>query len=828
MLESPSQPSIKAGTMSRVIRSLRTAGVSADLRYACRTLANARSFTVAAVATLAIGIGVTTAIYSVVDGILFKPLPYSHPDQVVALFQNDRKKGTSRDDVAPANFTDWRARTTSFSAMASAEPFGLVYQTADGVEQVYTWNVSQDFFRVLDARPALGRLFAESDYAPGPPRTLVLTYRSWQTRFGGDPRIIGRGVPLNTGVATIVGVLPANFDYLADSKMELFAPKVLSAGEQQIRNNAWYKIVGRLRSGVSLAQARRDLDNVAAELRTEYPTTNATVGATVVPLGEAIYGGTRRALALLFGAVVVVLLIACANVANLALARGARRKRELAVRGALGASRARLARQLLLEYLVVATAGGVVGAIAASGIVRAIRVSSQRSVPRLADVHLDARSLLFMLAVVVLITVTFGLIPAMRSASVDAHSVLRAGTRAAGDVGRGHLRTALVVVEVALAFTLLVGSGLLTRSFVAVVGSDRGYRTDHVLAAPVFVYRWNRTAGERIRFIDALVRRGASVPGVIAAGATSSLPLDIAIGEDRGTFTIEGRSFAVGQEPSVHMTAMTPTAFGALRIPLRRGRLFEQSDDSASAPVVVINEAMERRYWPGRDPIGQRLRFAFNGDTALRTVVGIAADTRQRALDAPPEPIIYVPHAQAPSGAMVILLRTSNEPRTVLGDFQRAVRELNPALPLAGVETLDELASASLKPREFVLTQFSAFTLCAFVLGMIGVYAVVNQRALARRSEIGVRIALGAPPGTVGVMIAREALVVASAGIALGGVGVVVLAAMLRNMLIATTPFDLPTLAIVVVVTLAAAGIAAWIPAFRASRVDPVEALRAS
>jgi len=805
---------------------LKHAGAFRDVRYACRALRSSTAFTIAAVVTLAIGIGATTSIYSVVDGVLFKPLPFSEPERVVALYQSDRKKGTDRDDVAPANFVDWSKRNVSFAAMASAEPFAVDYQTANGVEEVYNWNVSQDFFRVLDARPALGRLFVPSDFALGPARELILTYRSWQTRFGADPTIIGRQLRLSSGAATIIGVLAPNFDYLADSKMELFAPKVLAGGERQVRNVEWYKIVGRLRPGVSIEAARRDLDRVAAQLRAEHPATNASVGVTVEPLGEAISGGTRRALGLLFGAVVVVLLIACANVANLALGRGARRERELAVRAALGASGGMIARQLLIEYLLVAGAGGAVGVLAASAIVRAIRLTSQHSVPRLADVRLDGRSLAFTLTVIVVTTIIFGVVPVMRAARVNAGGALRAGGRALGDGGKGRFRTALVVGEVALAFTLLVGSGLLTRSFVSVVRGDAGYATDHVLAAPVFVYRWNRTGAERVRFVDALVRRAASVPGVVAAGATSSLPLDIAIGADQGTFTIEGQSFAAGEEPSVHMTAMTPTAFDALRIRLRRGRVFAENDDSASAPVVVINEAMARRYWPGVDPIGQRMRFAFNGPALLRTVVGVVGDTHQQALDTPPEPIVYVPHAQSPTGAMAIVLRTRNAPRSVLRDFQRAVSKLNPELPLAGVETLDELASASLAPRKFVLTLFGAFTFAAFVLGMIGVYAVVNQRALARRGEIGVRVALGATPAGVAMMIAREAVVVAGGGIVLGGVGVVALVEAMHGVLVGTQPFDGSILAAVAIVMLAAAATAAWIPARRASRVDPLDALR--
>jgi putative ABC transport system permease protein len=366
------------------------------------------------------------------------------------------------------------------------------------------------------------------------------------------------------------------------------------------------------------------------------------------------------------------------------------------------------------------------------------------------------------------------------------------------------------------------------RSFLFVIRADRGYKSDHVLAATVFVYQWNRTPRARFNFIDALVRKASTLPGVRAAGATSSLPLDIAIGADQGAFTIAGRPVGVGEEPSVHMTALTTGAFDALRIPLRRGRLFATADDSASAPVAIVNDAMARRYWPAADPIGQRVRFEFNGASSEREVVGIVADTRQRSLDAPPEPILYVPHAQAPSGAMVIVLRTANEPRSVLQDFRRAVAELNPALPLAGVETLDDLAAASVKPREFIVGLLAAFATCALVLAVIGVYAIINQGVLERRSELGVRIALGALPSQVITMVLRQGVGVAAVGVAVGGAASFAVTALLRGMLVGVQPVDAPTFGAVAIVMVVTAALASAVPARRASRTDPVDSLRAN
>ena len=797
-----------------------------DLLYAFRALRGAPAYAVAAVATLAIGIGATTTMFSVVDGALLKPLPFSHPERVLVLYQNDRKKGASHDDVAPANFVDWRARTASFAAMASAEPRALDYTGAEGVEQVFDWVVTKDFFTVLDARPALGRLFVPEDFTPGPPRVLVLTYGSWQRRFGGDRSIVGRRLRIGSGTATVVGVLAANFDYLASSKMEIFAPTVQDTNMVRIRNIAWHHVVARLEPGVTIQAARADLERVAAQLSAEYPATNANVGVTAERMDRAIIGDAARALELLFGAVGMVLLIACVNVANLVLTRTGRRTRELAVRTALGASRPRIVRQLLTEHLVTASLGGVCGlALAATGI-RIVRALGGTSVPRLADVHIDARALAFTMAIVVLTTILFGLLPALRAARLHAASELRSGGRSGGGIHRARMRRALVAVEVALAIVLLVGSGLLMRSFLAVVRADRGYRSDHVLAATVFVYKWNPTPRSRVNFVAQLVDRAAQLPGVSGAGATSSLPLDLAIGADKGPFTIYGRPVAVGQEPSVHMTAVTPGTLRTLGIALHRGRDFQLADDSAGVPVAIINEAMARRYWPGQDPIGQSLRFAFNSPPARRMIVGVVGDSRQTSLDAPGEPIVYVPHAQAPTGAMVIVLRTAGPPRGVLGEFKRAVNELNPALPLANVETLDELVSASIAPRRFTLFLFASFAGCALVLALVGVYAVISQGVSERRRELGVRIALGAQPNDIVGMVVRQGLRPAMIGVAVGTAAAGIMTALLRSLLIGVQPIDAPTFLGVAGVVVVSSAAACFIPALGATRVDPLEALR--
>jgi putative ABC transport system permease protein len=663
-MTSPSQPRLRpiVGWLNGR-RSATLGDFAADLRYAARTLRLSPGFTLAAVVTLAIGIGANTAIFSAVDGVLLKPLPFSQPDRIVSLFQNDRKKGVDHDAVAPGNFVDWRAGTTVFAGMAGAEPFALNYSGPEGEEQIYNWKVTEDFFSVLNARPALGRLFRPSDFVPNSEKVLILTFASWQRRFGADPAIIGKQLRIGGAPETIIGVLPRSFAYLETSKMEIYAPSILDSALATFRNTAWWSVVGRLKPGATTEQASADLNRVAARLSTEYPATNTGVGVTVVPLRDTIVGDTARAMLLLLGTVGFVLLIACANVGNLIMARTTRRGREFAIRAALGAGRARVVRQVLTESFLLALAGGLVGTLLAFWGVATIRALSPISVPRVSEMQVDGRALAFTLVTVLLTTFVFGLLPALRAAQPNAAGELTTGARAAGSGRQHRLRGWFITIEIALAMILLVGTGLLVRSFVSVERADRGYNSDHVLSATLFIYKWNKTPREQIDFVARLVERAAALQGAVAAGATSSLPLDIAIGADHGPFTIDGRPVAVGGEPSAHMTTLTPGTFDVLRLALRRGRLFTPRDDSGSVPVAIISEAMARRYWRGEDPIGKHIKFAFYGPPADREIVGVVADVRQVALDAPVEPTLYVPLPQAPTGAISLVLRTTIEPR---------------------------------------------------------------------------------------------------------------------------------------------------------------------
>ena len=796
-----------------------------DLRYAARTLRSSPAFTLAAVVTLAIGIGANTAIFSAVDGVLLKPLPFAHADRIVTLWQTDPANGVTRGAVAPANFLDWRERSHSFDAMAVAEPFGFYYQGKSGTENIQSWNVSEDYFPVFGTPAFIGRAFQHADYETGAARVVVLSYGVWQRRFGADPTVVGRHVTISRAQATIVGVMPPGFMY-PDGR-EAWAPRVFDEIDRRSRGAAYHQVVARLKPGVSIEQAKADMDRISAQLAVEYPRTNAHVRAEVLTVRDGIVGRVRAALALLLGAVGLLLLIACANVANLLLARTNRRAREFAIRVALGADRGRVVRQLLTESLLLAIVGGAAGVLLAHAGIDAIRALSPGTLPRIDEMHVDWRALAFALSLSIGTTLLFGAAPALNAARTNLHDTLKAGGRAlASGAGSGRLRSLFVATEVALAVILLVGAGLLVRSFVSLLTSDRGYRSDHVLTATVFVWSWDSTASQRVAFTKEAIRRVKTIAGVVDAGATSSLPVHATIFTDRGIFTIQGHATpAQGEEPNSHVTVLTPGVFEVLRQPLRRGRSFTQFDDTSSARVAIVNEALVRRYFPGEDPIGRQITLRFFGPPALMQIVGVVGDVRQQGLDSDIEPSVFVPHAQVPLGSMSIVVRTKGDPASGTRAVREAIASLHPDLPVS-ISTLDELLANELKPRRFNLLLLAAFSVAALVLAIVGVYGLMSHAATERTQEIGVRIALGARGVDVVGMVMMRGLALACAGIAGGIVASAALTQLLRQMLWSVSPLDAASFAAAAALMLVTAAVASFLPARRAAQVDPLIALR--
>ena len=800
-----------------------------DLRYTRRTLSAAPAFAVAAALTLALGVGANTAVFSAVDAALFKPLPFSQPERIVALFQSDTKAGTTREAVAPGNFAEWQIRSTAFSGLAVAEPYSLTVSGADGVERVGNWNVTRDFFRILDVRPAVGRTFQDSDFEPAPANVVILTYGSWQRRFGGDPKIVGRQLVISGGTkVNIIGVLPRDFSYLSNEpRYEMFVPKVLDTLETRLRNQGWYYSVARLKPGVTLAQASGDMDRVAIAMAQEFPRTNLNQRVSLVPLHESMVGASARVLVLLFGAVGLVLLIACTNVATLMLARTARRRRELAIRVALGAGRGRIARQLLSETFVLALLGGTLGVALAYWGIGAIRHLSPLNVPRVSEMRVDGRALLFASAAVLLTTVLCGLAPALRAprAAANPEDSLVAGSRAGGTRREGRLRRVFVLAEVSVAVMLLIGAGLLMRSFVSVLSVERGYRTDHVLSASVFL--WQDPLPQRQQFVDRLIERLERLPVVEAAGITTSLPLGGQIGISKAPFEVEGNPAPEGEAPQARIAAMTPNALAAMGIRLLKGRNFDGSDNQSGPTVAIISTAMAAKYFPGQDALGRRVMLGFYGKPIPRTIVGIVADIRQTSLEAPPDAMIYIPLAQTIEGSLAIVARTRIAPRELLPELRRIVAELEPGLPLTYITTLDELVSDTLKPRRFTLVLLGVFSVVAFVLAAVGIYGVISNSTAERVREMSVRMALGAERGDILRLVLGQGLLPALGGVLLGIGGSLALTGLLRGMLFEVTPSDPLTYGAVAVLVLVTSVLACYLPARRATAADPVAALRA-
>ncbi|MFN2566538.1 MAG: ABC transporter permease, partial [Gemmatimonadaceae bacterium] len=742
------------------------------------------------------------------------------------VWTNDRVEGEERQDVAPGNFLDWRERQRSFATFAAANPYSMDWIGPDGPEHVGTWLVSEGFFETFGVRPLLGRTFLPQEYTAGRNNVAVIGENTWRSRFGADPHIIGRRLTLDSIPRTIVGVMPRSFQF--PPGREVWQPQPpFDEDDRRRRRSTYLTVVGRLAPGVTLARAQTDLGAVAAQLTREYPRTNTGVGVTLVPLPEQTVGHVRSALLLLMGAVGLVLLIACGNVAGLLLARAVQREREVAVRVALGAGRGRILRQLAAETLVLAMAGGVMGLVVAFGGLAAIRALGPETLPRLDEIAIGPSILAFALATTLGAAVVFGIAPALHAAPTDVRDKLVAGSARSGTGRpRRRLQSAFVVVQFALALVLLVGAGLLVRSFVSLLRVERGFDPYNVLA--VTVQAWGYPTPERrAGFVRDATERLAALPGVQAAGMTSSLPFAPAIGQDEAGFEIEGRPVASpDQAESVHAAAVTSGYFAALRIPIRRGRHFATTDVTTAPPVAIVNEALARRHWPNESPLGKRIKVTA-GPSVLRTIVGVVADVRHGGLHEAPRPTVYVPHAQWGTGANAFVIRTRGDANAALAQVRAEFRSINPAMPLASTTTLEALLDDSLRERRFHLALLGAFAAVALLLAGLGVYGVMSHATTERTHEIGVRMALGARGRDVLGMVMRQGASLAVAGAIGGLLGAAAVTRLLRGMLFGVTPLDPMAYVGAGALLFGAAALACYLPARRAARLDPVRALRA-
>jgi len=793
-----------------------------DVRFALRRLAHAPGFTAVVVVTLALGIGANSAIFSVVNSVLLTPLPYADPSRLVLVWE--RKGPADHNVVNPGNYLDWKDRASVFSGFAAVSWANLTF-TGDQAELVDGRAVTPDFFGVLGVAPALGRTFTEEESRPHGPRVIVLSNALWRRRFGADPAVVGRAVPVAGGSATVVGVMPPSFRPLPWGDEEYWEPMRLAPDARSAHSGRYLMTIARLKKGVTLAQAQADLDGIARNLARAYPDFDTGWSTNVVPLTEQVVGKAQRVLWLLFGAVTLVLLIACANVANLALARALAREKDLVVRAALGASRWRLIRQGLVETGLLGLAGGGAGLLLASWGVGLLVAAAPDAVPRVADIRLDPRVVGFTMVVALGVGLLFGL-PAAVGWRRDGRSLHGAGARTTHGASAARLRDALVIVQTSLAIVLLVGAGLLVRSLRELTEVEPGFDPTHVstvaLQLPVTTYP---DSTRQVLFYDQLLQRLRSMPGIAAAGITSWLPM--APGNAATGLTVVGRPAPLpGQKPDASIREVDPGYFAAMDIPLRRGRLLALTDRAGAPPVAVISEAMARRLWPGEDPVGQHIKVDWTHPDAEVEVVGIVGDVLHDGLDAEAQPTLYYPFAQEPQGFAYLALRSAVDPAALTTMLRSAVSDIDREVPVRGLTPMTERISGTMSDRRYPMMLISLFALLALVIAAVGLYGLLAYAVGRRTQEFGVRMALGAAPGDVLRLVLRSGLGLTLAGIIVGWLGGWGAGRALGSLLYDVHPTDPVTFAAVGGLFLIVALAATLIPARRAARVDPMVALR--
>jgi len=797
-----------------------------DIRYGLRTLARSPGFTAAAVLVLALGIGANTAIFSVVNAVLLKPLPFGNPARIVSVPHvppQDIFPGRKTFSVSPANYLDWKAQNDVFEHMAILTDGSTTLTGTGDPRSVGTGYVSAEFFAVLGLKPRAGRLFARGDDEPGQ-RVAVLSEEFWKTRMGSNPSAVGGSIALNGQPYTIVGVLPSGVAYPAG--LDVWVPLAFSPEEKAVRGMHDFDVLARLKPGVTLEAARAQMNAIAARLANQYPKDDKGWGATVIPLHEELVGDVEPALLVLLGAVAFVLLIACANVANLVLARTLGRRKEIAVRAALGATRRRIAQQLFIETTLIALAGGALGiAVAAPGLHGIVAFLGDR-MPRTAEIRLDAPVLAFTFGVSILTGLLAGVIPAVRLTGGGQGEALKQGGRSDSDAGSPAARNALVVAEVALALMLMVGAGLLVRSLGRLRGVDPGFDPKNVLRVPAAIPDEKYTTpGSRRAFYGRVLERVRAIPGVQAAGAMNTLPLST--NGSIQPIAIEGRpAGAMTDQPEVAVRVLTPGTLKAMRIALRGGRDFTAADDERAPGAILVSEAMARRFWPGENAVGKRLTLTFFPGT-VREVVGVVADVKLRGL-ADPEPIaaIYVPHAQLPGGNMSLLVRTDRNPRGVASAVTAAIRAVDPEQPVERIGTMDEYLRDSLSQQRFAVLLLGVFAALALGLAAIGIYGVLAYAVRRRRREIGIRMALGADVIALLRLVVFQGMRPALLGLGLGLAGSLALGRALTSLVYGVSPGDPLTLAAVSLLLLLVSLSACALPAWRASRIEPTRVLR--
>ncbi|HLG97377.1 MAG TPA: ABC transporter permease [Bryobacteraceae bacterium] len=805
-----------------------------DLRYGLRMLLKAPGATIVGLIALTLGIGANSAIFAVIDAILIRPLPYPEPARIMAVFENKLDKGMHRQLISPLDYKSYEQFTQVFDAIGAIRNQAFVLTGRELPERIDGASVSPGVFRILGMRPAVGRAFAADEDAPGKNSRVVISDGLWRRRFASEPGILGSILLLDGKAYTVIGIAPPGFR-IANSPSELWIPytpdpRELSPSQQGLHS---LQVLGHLKAGATRRQAEIEMQTIARRLAEANPDTNAGYSAEVIPLRDQVVGNIGTTLWLLTSAAVVILLIACANIANLLLARAGAREKEIAVRTALGANPGRLVRQALTESVLLALIGGVLGLGLAHGATAAIVKFAPASIPRLQEISLDWRVLGFTFVISIMTGILFGLAPALVSLRPDLHSVLRGSGRGnTANRGRTRLRDALVVSEIACCAALLIGAGLLVRTFARLERVDPGFRTDHVLTMQLALPA-SRYSGLKIaEFYRQLLDRLQALPGVRAAGVCRFLPMsgtDVSL-----NFQIEGKPLlAVADQPRAKFRAASGSYFDALRIPIVRGRVFNDSDGEHTPKVVVINEAAARRYWPGEDPVGRRI-LSGTDENAWSTIIGVVADMKHAGLDVETSPETYYHYLQVPpemmniaESTMFLAIRTKTDPVSMISQARSTVRETDPNQPVFNLRTMDDVVQASIAQPRFRMMLLAAFGVVALLLAAIGLYGVTSYTVSQRTNELGVRMALGGMPSDIARLVVGQSLRLTMLGL---GIGLVIAAAtswIISRLLFGIGAMDFVSFVGACLVTTIVTQVASLVPALRAARIQPAIALRA-
>jgi putative ABC transport system permease protein len=810
-----------------------------DARYALRMFVRNPVFTLLAVAALALGIGANTAIFTIVNGVLLKPLPYGDPHGLVMVWSTNAAEQREREVVAPLDFLDYR-KAPSFAEMHATYSFviGASLTTEAGADQMLVTAVTPGMFEMLGRAPAIGRTFTPAEVQTA----VVISNRFWRAKLGSDPGVLGRVLTIQGTARTIVGVMPPDFvfpykamlgptGFVRSHDVEAWLPLEFVAADSRVtghaaltRSTRFLSVVGRLKPEATLAQANGELAGIARQLATSYPDSNRVVGSTVVPLHEQAVGSMRPALVLLLGGVGFVLLMACVNLANLLLARSSVRHREMAIRSALGAERRRLIMQTLVESVLLAVMGGAVAIATVGWSMSALLALAPSDMPRVSEIRPDATVLGFTFALSLLTGIAIGIVPAMAGSRPQLQSALQTSGRGSTS-GRGQrrLRGALVVAEVALAVVLTLGAGLLLRSFMSVMAVDPGFQSAKLLTLQIAIPQKYATPALRTALYADLFARLGALPGVVSTGGTTRLPL----GSTNVTTKvgIEGRATPIGEWPEVEFRRAMHDYFGAMGIPILRGRGFTPADGPAAPTVIVINQTMARQLFPNEDPVGKRLRFG-SPTAPWISIVGVIGDVRHSGLEAAPAPEMYTYYLQNPPTNPFIVIRTTGDPSALAAVVRGEVQAIDKSIAAYDIRPMEQVRSESVSQRRFVLLLVGAFGALALLMAAVGVYGVMALIVTERTPEIGIRLALGAQPSAVLRLVVVQGVTLAAVGIAIGVVVSLALTPLLTSQLFGIRPLDPPTVVGVPALLLFIAGVACYLPARRAMAIDPVNALR--